>query len=96
ISEVKFPRFEISFGGKNKNKDPEIIEVADFIGVKSFKARGKRLTRFDVKNVKELEPVVRDEDIKPEIESPIEEKPIEFEIVNKPAKEDPSQMKLEL
>ncbi|MCK4631169.1 MAG: DNA gyrase/topoisomerase IV subunit A, partial [Bacteroidales bacterium] len=38
VTEVEYPRFEIEFGGKNKNKDNEIIEVAEFIGVKSYKA----------------------------------------------------------
>ncbi len=57
ITEVDYPRFEISFGGKNKNREPEIIEVAEFIGVKSLKARGKRLSRYQVSLVKELEPV---------------------------------------
>ncbi len=57
ITEVEYPRFEISFGGKNKDRKPEIIEVAEFIGVKSFKAKGKRLTKYQVELVKELEPI---------------------------------------
>ncbi len=57
LTEFDYPRFEIQFGGKNKNRDPEIIEVADFIGVKSFRARGKRLSNYEVKIVKELEPI---------------------------------------
>ncbi len=59
ITEVEYPRFEIEFGGKNKNREPEIIEVAEFIGVKSYKAKGKRLTNYYVENIKELEPVVK-------------------------------------
>jgi topoisomerase-4 subunit A len=55
ITEVEYPRFEISFGGKNKDRVPEIIEVADFIGVKSHKAKGKRLTKYQVELVKEIE-----------------------------------------
>ena len=35
LTEVEYPRLEIRFGGKNKERDPEIIEVAEFIGVKS-------------------------------------------------------------
>ena len=42
ITEVEYPRFEIHFGGKHKNRENEIIEVAEFIGVKSYKAKGKR------------------------------------------------------
>jgi topoisomerase-4 subunit A len=61
LTEVGYPRFEIKFGGKNKNKDPEIIEVAEFIGVKSFRAKGKRLTKYQVEMIQELEPLVKPE-----------------------------------
>ncbi len=66
ITEVEYPRLEVSFGGRNKGREPEIIEVAEFIGVKSYRARGKRLTNYQVDNIKELEPVVRKEDEKEE------------------------------
>ena len=29
------------FGGKHKERENEIIEVAEFIGIKSYKAKGK-------------------------------------------------------
>ncbi len=58
LTEVDYPRFEIMFGGKHKSRENEIIEVAEFIGVKSFKAKGKRLTNYSVNNIKEIEPVV--------------------------------------
>ena len=61
LTEVEYPRLEIKFGGKSKSRDTEIIEVADFIGVKSYKARGKRLTKYEVSLVKELEPLVKTE-----------------------------------
>jgi topoisomerase-4 subunit A len=60
LSEVDYPRLEVRFGGKNKTREPEIIEVADFIGVKSFKAKGKRLSTYEVSIVKELEPLERE------------------------------------
>jgi topoisomerase-4 subunit A len=58
ITEVEYPRLELKFGGKSKDRAPEIIEVADFIGVKSYKARGKRLSNYEVKVIEELEPQV--------------------------------------
>ncbi len=67
ITWVHYPRLEIEFGGKNSERENEIIEVAEFIGVKSFKAKGKRLTTYSVEIIKELEPVVKDEDDKEEI-----------------------------
>jgi topoisomerase-4 subunit A len=90
ITEVEYPRFEIQFGGKHKNRSNEIIEVAEFIGVKSFKAKGKRLTSYMVDNILEIQPVVKKETPLPEKEEPEEEPPPpEVHI-------DPAQMKLEL
>jgi topoisomerase-4 subunit A len=92
LTEVEYPRFEISFGGKHKDRDNEIIEVAEFIGVKSFKAKGKRLTSFMVDNIMEIEPV-----IKKEVEIPQEEKTEdEDSAMPPPGHDDPAQMKLEL
>ncbi len=81
ITEVEYPRLEVVFGGKNKNRQPEIIEVAEFIGVKSFRARGKRLTNYQVENIRELEPVVKKEDEKGEEDLLVvdESRPIEKE-----------------
>ena len=92
LTEVEYPRFEISFGGKHKDRDNEIIEVAEFIGVKSFKAKGKRLTSFMVDNIQEIEPV-----IKKEVEIPQEEKTEDEDSATPPpGHDDPAQMKLEL
>lgn len=92
ITEVEYPRFELHFGGQHKGRDNEIIEVAEFIGVKSFKAKGKRLTSYNVDNIQEIEPVV----IK-EAAPQHEDKPVDEEAP--PAShdhDDPAQMKLEL
>ncbi|MFH0842439.1 MAG: DNA gyrase/topoisomerase IV subunit A [Bacteroidota bacterium] len=89
ITEVEYPRFEIHFGGKHKNRDNEIIEVAGFIGVKSYKAKGKRLTSFIVENIQEIEPVVKKE-TPPANEGKDDDEP------SAPPHDDPAQMKLEL
>lgn len=90
LTEVEYPRLEIQFGGKHKTRDNEIIEVAEFIGVKSFKAKGKRLTSFVVDNIQEIEPVVKKETQAPAVEK-------EEDVPPHPgAHEDPAQMKLEL
>jgi topoisomerase-4 subunit A len=56
ISENEFPRLEIKFGGKFKKRPSDIIEAADFIAVKSMKAKGKRLSNLEIATVTELEP----------------------------------------
>ncbi|HOO98575.1 MAG TPA: DNA gyrase/topoisomerase IV subunit A [Bacteroidales bacterium] len=91
ITEVEYPRFEIKFGGKYVNRDNEIIEVAEFIGVKSYKARGRRLTNYTVANINEIEPVV-----KSEVSSPEEHDDGEDAKQPPHTHDDPAQMKLEL
>ncbi|MEX0981184.1 MAG: DNA gyrase/topoisomerase IV subunit A [Bacteroidales bacterium] len=71
IMEVEYPRLELKFGGKNKDRDPEIIEVAEYIGVKSYKARGKRLSNYEVKVIEQLEPLIPNR--KPEEEEDVQE-----------------------
>lgn len=90
LTEVEYPRFEIHFGGKHKGRDNEIIEVAEFIGVKSYKAKGKRLTSFMVENIQEIEPVLKKES------APLPEITEEEEPKHNPPHDDPAQMKLEL
>lgn len=68
ITWMRYPRFELEFTGKNSERENEIIEVAQFIGVKSWKAKGKRLSNHEVGNIIELEPVMKDEYDKPEPE----------------------------
>jgi len=77
LTEVEYPRLELNFGGKNKERDPEIIEVADFIGVKSYKARGKRLSTYEVSVIKELEPLKQPEDEQDQEEAKTEGSPEE-------------------
>jgi topoisomerase-4 subunit A len=89
ITEVEYPRFEIKFGGKHSSRDNEIIEVAEFIGVKSYKAKGRRLTNYTVANIHEIEPVVRSEALPPDdTKDDFEPPPLSHD--------DPAQMKLEL
>jgi topoisomerase-4 subunit A len=57
LSSVDFPRFEVVFGGHDARRNPLIVDAKEFISVKSYKAKGKRLTTFEVETVNELEPV---------------------------------------
>ncbi len=47
---------KIIFGGKDKNREPEIIDAGEFIKVKSLAARGKRLTTKKVAKVEFIVP----------------------------------------
>jgi topoisomerase IV subunit A len=91
LTEVEYPRFEIHFGGQHKTRKNEIIEVAEFIGVKSYKAKGKRMTSFMVDNIQEIEPVVRKE-----VPVPPKDEGGDDDQTQHETRIDPAQMKLEL
>jgi topoisomerase IV subunit A len=99
VTWVRYPRFEIEFGGKHSGRENEIIEVSEFIGIKSWKAKGKRISNYQVENIRELEPVIRDEHDTPPSDEVITEKPavdadeIPFEI-QRPREDDSGQMTL--
>ncbi len=57
LTDVVFPRVKVIFGGNDDFREPLEIDVEEFIGVKSYKAKGKRLSNFEVKTVEELEPL---------------------------------------
>ena len=62
LTSEKYPRVQIIFGGNDSFRESLIVEANDFVGVKSFKAKGKRLTTFNVDRIVEIEPVLRAED----------------------------------
>jgi len=51
VSNDESAHFEVVFGGRSRKKPPEIIDAAEFIGIKSHKAHGKRLTTATVEAV---------------------------------------------
>ncbi|MCE5178073.1 MAG: DNA gyrase/topoisomerase IV subunit A [Porphyromonadaceae bacterium] len=57
LTDVVYPRVKVIFGGNDDFREPLEIDVDEFIGVKGYKAKGKRISNFEVKTVEELEPV---------------------------------------
>ena len=57
LTDTAYPRFELVFGGADAYRDPMIIEADEFVTIKGFKAKGKRLTTNAVESIKELEPL---------------------------------------
>jgi topoisomerase-4 subunit A len=56
LSDKPGAMFEVRFGGNDSVREPLTIDAEEFIAVKSFKAKGKRITNFDVAEIIELEP----------------------------------------
>ena len=61
LTDEAYPRLQVNFGGKDSFREALVIEATDFIGTKSYKAKGKRLTTFDVESIQELEPTRHEE-----------------------------------
>jgi topoisomerase-4 subunit A len=88
LSEHKHPIFEIIFGGAYAKRAKETVDAEEFIAVKSYKARGKRLSNYEIQTVVEKEPkIVEGEDYDQEFidendsENSIENGEPEFEII---------------
>ena len=56
LSDTPYARMRLTFGGHDATRPAVEIEADDFIGVKSFKAKGKRLTTYTLESIEELEP----------------------------------------
>jgi topoisomerase-4 subunit A len=56
LSDQVYPLIEVVFGGNDEFRSPLVVDVEQYIGVKSFKAKGKRITTFEVSHIRELEP----------------------------------------
>ena len=67
LSEDRWPQIEVTFKGKNAGREPERIDVEQFIGKKGFRAKGKKVSPLEVKSVQFVEPLVKEE---PEEEEP--------------------------
>ena len=59
LTDEPYPRFRITFGGNDSFRDPMEVDAAEFIAVKGFKAKGKRLTTWTVDKIEQLEPLER-------------------------------------
>lgn len=56
LSDEQGARFEVKFGGGDEFRGSIIIDAMEFIGVKSFKAKGKRISNFNIESIVEIEP----------------------------------------
>ena len=72
LTDECYPRLEVVFGGHDSFRDPMIVEADEFIAVKGFKAKGKRLTTYTIDTINELEPT-RQPEPQPATDEPEEE-----------------------
>ena len=85
LTDQVYPRIKVTFGGNDAFRDPMEIEAEDFVGVKGYKARGKRLTTYAIATIEEIEPTRFPEKPAEPEESPEEpEEPEEQEAPEEP------------
>lgn len=75
LTDTPYPRIKVIYGGVDAVRPAEEIDAEQFIGQKSFKAKGKRLTNWELAKVEELEPLrfpepEQDDDTQPEESEP--------------------------
>ena len=57
LTDKTYPRILVTYGGVDALRPQEEIDAESFVGQKSFKAKGKRLTNWTVERIEELEPL---------------------------------------
>lgn len=79
LSDAPGTRVEVTFGGGDAFRGKMVIDAMDFIAVKSYKAKGKRVSNYEIESIVEIEP--REiEEISEEIEN-LEEAGEESEVL---------------
>ena len=79
ISADPYPQMVLTFGGKFKHREPEIVDVEAFIAKKGLAAKGKKCSSMDLQAVAFGEPLQKAEEDREEEETAAEEEPIEMD-----------------
>ena len=88
------PRIEVAFGEGDSFREPMVVDAAEFIAVKGFKAKGKRLTTYSVATINELEPLRQEDDSVVEDDSSVATDTLRDSNVDKPEDSASGQMTL--
>ena len=57
MSDDRYPALQLRYGGKYNGRSPEVVDADEFIGIKSHRAKGKRLSNLTLEEVVWLEPL---------------------------------------
>ena len=57
LTDTVYPLIKVTFGGADSFREPMEIDAEQFIAVKGFKAKGKRISTWAIDSIEELEPV---------------------------------------
>ena len=57
LTDTVYPLIKVTYGGVDEFRGSEEIDAEQFIAVKGFKAKGKRLSTYQIESIEELEPI---------------------------------------
>ena len=90
VTDTVYPRILVTLGGSDAFREPIEVDAEQYIGIKSFKAIGKRITTLHIANVEELEPTRFPEEVSSEPIDGGEENPNDSEGSEGPEGSEPS------
>lgn len=57
LSPDYYPQVEVTYAGAHRTRPADLIDAEQFIGVKGYRAKGKRITTYDVGRIRFVEPL---------------------------------------
>lgn len=66
----KGAQLEVTFGGQHEQRPTEMVDVDEFIAIKSHRAKGKRITTYEVATLRFIEPE------EPEVDEELDDEPL--------------------
>ena len=69
ITAAKGATLEVVFGGQHEQRATEMVDVDEFIAVKSHRAKGKRITTYEVATLRFIEPEEPEEELIDEVDA---------------------------
>lgn len=82
LTDDVYPRVKVTLGGADSFREPLIIDAEEYIGTKSFKAKGKRLTTFATEKIEWIEPREVPEQEQPQPDVDLEVETAKEEVIN--------------
>lgn len=91
LTDTPGARVRLTFAGADSHREPMEVDAEEFVGSKSFRAKGKRLTTWQLQEVIELEPSFSSEEAPETADSP-ESEPEEAATASQPSLLDPDEV----
>lgn len=68
LTDTRHPKFQVTFGGVDEGRPALEIDAEEFVGVKGWKAKGKRVTQWQLAAIEEQEPAPEEQELTEDLE----------------------------